>query len=301
MSQNSSSSVNGGHSLFSQAENMFQIMQSCIGTSAGIINLNIFLVTCCLIVVPLSGLVIYISVRHWLQSSSMTASHSDHFTYQAIINKFLTLIGVILSLCGVAAGLNPMAHVGLFMLCSNTFVLMFFDTLTCMERYVAVVHPITYRNFKNVKGVRVRNAAIGCAWLLSFLITSSMNVKIEILTAIIFLLATALCIAIVFFCSLSVLFVLIRPGPGKVSGSKRQLDESKLRAFHTIVIILAVLLLRLGANVLLSIFYALPVAAEDTKCHLILSMVWMTLPGSMVQPLLFIQRAGWFACCKSNK
>lgn len=287
--------------MFSQAENMFQIMQSCIGTSAGIINLSIFLVTCCLFVVPLCGLVIYISVRHWLQNSSITASHSDHFTYQAVINKFLSLIGVILSLSGVAAGLNPMVYVGLFMLSSNTFVLMFFDTLTCMERYVAVIHPITYRNLKNVKGVRVRNAAIGCAWLLSFLITSLMNAKSEVLNAIIFLFVTALCIAIVFFCSLSVLFVLIRPGPGKVVGSKQQLDESKLRAFYTIVIILTVLLLRFGTNLLLSSFYTLPVAAEDTKCHLILSFVWMTLPGSMVQPLLFIQRAGWFACCKSNK
>lgn len=300
MSQNSSSSVNGEHSLFPTPENMYQIMHSCLRTSTGFINFSIFLVTCFLIVVPLCGLVIYISVRQWLQSSSIAASHSDHLTYQTVIHKFLSLIGVILLGCGVVTGLNFVAYVGLFIFCSSTFILMFFDTLTCVERYVAVIHPIPYRNLKNGKGVRIRNAAIGCAWLLSFLITSLMNVKSEILMVITFLFVAALCITIVFFCSLSVLFVLIRPGPGKVGRSKQQLDESKLRAFHTIVFILIVLLLKFGGNVLLSSVYAFPLAAE-ARCNVIMSVMWMTLPGSMVQPLLFIMRAEWFACCKRNK
>lgn len=254
------------------------------------ISLSVFTAINILVVLPL-----------WRWGSSVAVSHSDHFTYNIILTDLISLTGFVFTGCGVIAALPLLGLAGTYLFSLSLFAHVLLDILTCVERYMAVVHPITYRNFKNVKGVRVRNAAIGCAWLLSFLITSSMNVKIEILTAIIFLLATASCIAIVFFCSLSVLFVLIRPGPGKVSGSKRQLDETKLRAFYTIVIILAVLLLRFGTNVLLSIVYTLPVAAEDTKCHLILSMVWMTLPGSMVQPLLFIQRAGWFACCKSNK
>lgn len=202
--------------------------------------------------------------------------------------------------CGVIAGLGPMRLVGLYIFCSTNSTLMIFDTLTCVERYVAVVHPITYQNLKNVKGVRIRNAAIGCTWLLSFSLTTVMNVKSPILIAVIFLGFNASCLVIVFFCNLCVLFVLIRPGPGKVGGAKQPGNKSKLRAFYTIVFILTTLLIRLGTNTFLSSFYTSAVPTEDTKCHLILSIMWMTLPGSMVLPLLFVQRAGWFVCCKSN-
>lgn len=178
---------------------------------------------------------------------------------------------------------------------------MCFNTLTCVERYVAVVHPITYWNLKNAQGVQIKNVVIGCTWLLSYALASFMNVKSDILPVVIFSFITALCIIVVFFCSLSVLLVLIRPGPGRVGGSREQLDKSKLRAFHTIVIILAVLLIMFGTSALLSVLYASGWQAEDTRCHLSLSMVWMTLPVTMVLPVLFLQRAGWFDCCKSNK
>lgn len=298
--QNSSSSVNGGHSVTSHVENIFQILQSCFRTTAGFVSFSSFLVTCCLTVIPLCVLVVYISVQRWWQSSGITASHSDHFAYHAVINTFIGFAGMTLSGGGALAGLNLTVYLGFFIFCASMFVFMFFDTLTCVERYVAVVHPITYRNLKNVKGVTIRNVAIGCAWLLSFSLANFMIVKSKILIVQVFIFVTALCIAVVFFCSLCVLSVLIRPGPGKVGWAKQRVDQSKLRAFYTIVSVLVALLLRFGTNTFLSGFYTSAVPADDAKCPLIFSVVLMALPGSMVQPLLFLQRAGWLVCCKSK-
>lgn len=279
---------------------MYQVMQSCFITTAGIINFSSFIVSFCLTVIPLCALVIYISVQRCSQSSGIPASHLDHFTYHTIINMFVGLTGITLSGCGLIASANLMFFVGLFMFCSSTLAFMLFDTMICAEHYVAVVHPITYRNLKSVKGATMRNVAIGCVWLLSLLFANFMIVKSQIVVVVMFLGVTALCIAIVFFCSLRVLFVLIRPGPGEVGRAKQKVDQSKLRAFYTIVTILVALLVRFGINAFLGGYYTSAVSTEGTKCHLILSIIWMTLPGSMVQPLLFLQRAQWFVCCKNN-
>lgn len=295
--QNSSSSLNQGHNLFPNVENIQQMLLICFMSTDGTINFSSFLAACCLTVVPLCALVIFISA----QRSGTAASHSDHFTYQTIINTLLSFTGMTLTGGGVRAGLSPMAHVGLFLFGSTAFTQMFFDTLTCVERYVAVVHPITYRNLKNVKGVRIRNVSIGCVWLLSFSPLTFMTVKSEILTVVLFLCVTALCLVIVFFCNFRVLVVLIRPGPGKVGGAKQPVDKSKLRAFYTIAIILMALLIRFGTNTFLSSFYTSAVPTMEAKCHLILSIMWLTLPGNMVLPLLFVHRAGWLVFCKGNK
>lgn len=291
---------NSSHSLLPQVEDLLQMLQSCFTSTVGIVNFSSFLATCCLTDIPLCALVIFISVQRRLLGSGITASHSDHFTYQTIANIFLSFTGMTLTACGVIAGFSLVMFVGLFIFYSTIFTLMFFDTLTCVERYVAVVHPITYRTLKNGKGVRIRNVAIACAWLLSFSLTMFLTVKSKVLISIIFLSFTALCLVIVFICSLCVLLVLVRPGPGEVGGAKHPVDKSKLRAFYTIVIILMALLIRFGANTFLSSFYTSAVTTADAKCHLILSQMWMTLPGSMVLPLLFVQRAVWFVCGKGK-
>ncbi|KAJ4945170.1 hypothetical protein JOQ06_013706, partial [Pogonophryne albipinna] len=72
-----------------------------------------------------------------------------------------------------------------------------FHVLTCLERYLAVVRPIIYLRLRNVQGVRIRNISIG----------------------------------------LSVLCVLIRPGPG----NGERVDQSKQSAFYTVTAITAAL------------------------------------------------------------
>jgi len=103
-------------------------------------------------------------------------------------------------------------------------------------------------------------------------------------------------ILVVSFCSLSVLWVLIRPGPGEDGRDRQHADQSKRRAFHTITVIMGVLWLRFAgvlAAVLISNTKHIP-----SLCAVGSSVAWLTMPGSLVLPLLFLHRAGKLPGCK---
>lgn len=124
--------------------------------------------------------------------------------------------------------------------------------------------------------------------------TGLFNLKGEIPTVIIVSCITSFSLTIVFFCSLSVLCVLVHPGPGE---RRQQVDQSKLRAFYTILVILKVLLFRIGGCALISVFYTSSKLKENTKHHLILFLFWTCLPTSVLPLVLFLQRAGKVLCC----
>lgn len=295
--------VNCSEESSSSPENMYTILQYCVKTTAGLINLNIVIAANVFGLIPLCALIIYVSVRRWLRCSRRTPSHSDHFTYQMVISEFLMLTGLIQSSCGVMAGHNLVTYGGLFLFCATLFLFMIFDTLTCVERYLAVNHPITYRNLKNAQGVRIRNVAIGCAWLLSFSLAGFLSLNGEEIMATVLLPVTVVSLVVVSFCSLCVLCVLIRPGPGEGGQATQQVDQSKLRAFYTILIILAVMLLRLGATVLLSVLYTTLTAEDSHKCGLTLPLFWSNVPASVMTFLHFLQREGkiHLSICGNNK
>lgn len=193
---------------------------------------------------------------------------------------------------------------GLFLFCSSLFLFMIFDTLTCVERYLAVNYPITYRNLKNEQGVRIRNVAIGCSWLLSFSFAGFLSINGERIMASVLLPVTVVSLIVVSFCSLCVLCVLIRPGPGEVGQVKQQVDQSKLRAFYTILIILAVMLLRLGATVLMSVLYTALKVGDRNKCGLTQPLFWTNVPATVMTFLHFLQREGKIdlsICGNNNK
>lgn len=282
--------LNSSEEPSSSSENMHTILQNCLKNTVGIIYLNVVIAIQVFVIIPLCALVIYIGVRRWLQCSSVKVSHSDHFTYQTVISEFLGLTGLIVSSCGVVTDQNLVTNGGLFIFCSTLFLFMTFDTLTCMERYLAVVYPITYRNLKNVQGVRIRNVAIGCSWLLSVLLAGVLSVGGEKIMAAGLLPITVGSLIIVSFCSLSVLCVLVRPGPGEVGQVKQQVDQPRLRAFYTILIILSVMLLRLGATVLVSVLYSTLQIDDNKKCVLTYPLLWTNLPATFMACVHFLQR-----------
>lgn len=112
---------------------------------------------------------------------------------------------------------------------------------------------------------------------------------------------TVLIIAIVLFCSISVLGVLIRARPGDRSGRREHLEKSKRRAFYTITSIMAVLLVKLGGYILALSVYALSQLDETTVCAILLSEPWFCLPSGLVLPLLFLHRVGKLTCCIDKK
>ncbi|KAJ4945014.1 hypothetical protein JOQ06_013553 [Pogonophryne albipinna] len=119
-----------------------------------------------------------------------------------------------------------------------------FHVLTCLERYLAVVRPIIYLRLRNVQGVRIRNISIG----------------------------------------LSVLCVLIRPGPG----DGERVDQSKQSAFYTVTAITAALWLWLLGPRITKALCGVPLFTVRTCCAMMSSLVSYNVPCSLTSPLLFL-------------
>lgn len=268
-------------------------------TTGGIINLSLITATNVLVILPLAAFVSYVSLQRRRQSSRFTASHSDHFTYHTICDEVLNFSGLVIIFYGITAEHKLMVAVGLYVISLSLFSNMLIDTLTCAERYLAVVHPVTYRNLKNAKGVWIRNSAIGGCWLLAIVVAGVLlETDVENMFYIV-LSFTGLLLLVVSFCSLCVLFALVRPGPGE-GGEVKKVNQSKLRAFYIILIILVVMVTRLIANVLIDFMYTLVKLKDIDVCDLIHPFFWSGLPSGVISFVLFLQKEGKL-CCKSNK
>lgn len=290
---NSTSSCNVFAALFS-SEGIITVFLKCFERRNGIIGLSSLTVVNILLVFLPCVLVIHTGIRRFRQGSAVT--HSDFFTYNLILTDLISLTGFIFT-CGVIASLPFLAWLGICIFVLSLFAHSFLDILTCVERYLAVVHPITYRNLMNTKGIQVRNATIGFVWVISALEVGFLSVTSEIFTACTLLIFTVSSLIVVSFCSIAVLCVLVHPGPGE---SRQHVDRSKLRAFYTILTIGILLLLRIGGCVFVTVYYTTFETDEDQQCHFILFVLWTCLPSSLMPPFLYLQRTGKTLCCKLN-
>ncbi|KAI9524359.1 hypothetical protein NQZ68_018096 [Dissostichus eleginoides] len=211
----------------------------CLISRPGSLIFTSFHIASNLLILPICIFALYLGFQRWRQqsSTSSTTSHSDIFTFHMVLMELVDYIG---------STLRIYAWYGRA----------YFHVLTCVERYLAVVHPVTYLSLKGQRGVRIRNICIG----------------------------------------MSVLCVLIRPRPGEQGGDRTIVDQSKRRAFYTIVAILGVLLFRSCGNMALVVLNVF----NEGICVMVVSESWFTLPSSLVLPLLFLHRAGKLSCCKKN-
>ncbi|KAM3590560.1 uncharacterized protein V6R79_011917 [Siganus canaliculatus] len=273
-------------------------LQNCLNSTVGHVNITAMTLTNILLLFPLFFLVFFVAGQRWRRRSGAAASHSDVLTYHMVVAELMIVFGMTMICGGVYAELPPATLAGVVLFFVGSSGQRNFHVLTCVERYLAVVHPVTYRNLGKEKGARVRNGAIGCVWLLGLpaLALSHMNVAFDV---------TSFCllgftVIIVSFCSLSVLCVLIRPGPGEGGGARQRAERSKLRAFYTITVILGALLLKFGGSILSMALYSSALLEETRKCRILLTFGWTGLPGSLVLPLLFLHRAGKLRRCCRN-
>ena len=77
---------------------------------------------------------------------------------------------------------------------------------------MVVAHPIIYLLLKTERGVLVRNAVIAFVWLMSLLTFVFSYLYSDNLPSISYLLLFAFGVTIIFYCTLSVLHTLVRPG-----------------------------------------------------------------------------------------
>lgn len=246
---------------------------------------------------PLCIFILHHGFQQWKQkrsnSSAATMSHSDCFTYHVVTMELLVVFGYIVCFSGIYRKDFHMLNIGIYLVFFVWFGELFFHVLTSVERYLAVVHPVVFLRFKNKRGIRFRNVITGCVWPLCL---AGMGIFTIGDSGIVFpFCLLTLSIISVSFCSISVLRVLTRPGPGDQSENRDRVDPSKQRALHTIMAILSVLLLKFAWDALWLKLYS---QRENKDCTILVSDFWFTLPSSLVLPALFLHRAGKLECWK---
>ncbi|KAL4007507.1 hypothetical protein ACER0C_001359 [Sarotherodon galilaeus] len=245
---------------------------------------------------PLCILILYHGLQQWWKkhctSSAVVMSHSDSFTYHMAVMELICNLGCIFAIYGINSYDSSTIVVGFCLITFTWLGETFFHILTSVERYLAVVYPITYVTLKYER-VRIRNICIGCIWLLCC-VGTALVVNMFVLLKVMFFLVV-LCFIINSFCSLSVLYILIRPGPGEQGANRER--SIKLRAFYTILAILGAQVVRFVGGLAWAV---VNMSGGLNPCIVNTSNMWFNVPSSLVLPLLFLYREGKFLCCKNN-
>lgn len=92
-------------------------------------------------------------------------SHSDIFTFNMVALEMIGVVGSSVYCYALYARHRNVVMVGLDSYKMVLLGQLLFHSLTCADRYLAVVHPITYVGLRQARGVRMRNISIGCVWL----------------------------------------------------------------------------------------------------------------------------------------
>lgn len=247
--------------------------------------------------------VLYMGHHRWRKKSSVgraTISHSDVLTYNIIP---LELFGVLSTGCVLylmLTNVTPFLQLSQILASVSMNGQNAIHLLTCVEHYVAVLHPVQYLKSKKPRSIRMRNISIVCFWL--FLIVGSSVAVPFVKVGIHEIYISAICIlglqfVFVVYCHVSILCSLTRPVPGVARRNTVSVDLKKRRAFYTVTVIMGVLLIRfLG-----SLFQLICLLWMGGNCLAVIFLLWFSLPSSLVQPLLFLHRAGKLPFCRTQR
>lgn len=164
-----------------------------------------------------------------------------------------------------------------------------FQCCMCVERYVAVVHPITYLKYKPL---RYKAGGLGVVWLIAGTLSLS-GQMIGNLFLLMSILVTIVCVEL--FCSLSILTVLKRSGPGDAHESKEGERERsnlvKKRAFIIVSLLHVKLLVNYTPFIVISSIQDL-ISNKQLMGDLVTLAITFCFFGGFFQPLLYLHRAG---------
>lgn len=262
------------------------ILVDCCFTTAGSIIIISFNIVISFTQLPLNIFVMYLLVHQWLQNPAKSKSHSDVFTFQMVTVGLMTVLASLLLCLGIHFCMLQLVSVVLNIFIVLFYGELFFHLLTCLDRYLAVAKPVTYLSLRSDKGIRIRNIIIACVWLVGF---PSLTMGFIRESEFIFIYCIMVFFLIIMiFCNIRILFILIRPLPG--DNRQPKADQSKMKAFYTILIIMTALMLKFGWDTISGRLIYLVQLQWELKCVIMMSTIWTTLPINMVLPLLLLYR-----------
>lgn len=270
----------------------FQPIFECLDSRTAMVLFSVISLINFLLMVPLNTWVMWLGTR---QGVSMTTPTTTKTIEIFTCNLAAMEIGhsFIITCFSISYYLNVDALI-IISIMSDSLVTCgrpLFHCCTCLERYLAVVHPVAYLR---LRAPRYRWALSGVVWLVSlgwvgvmvwcFPFYPTKPLFGLFLPPLMFM----------SFCSLAVLRVLIRPGPGEGGGDKKQREQSKMRAFRTIMVVLATLVVSFGSSLIVSVVK--DVIPYDNGCIALVVTFLFFSPSSAVQPLLFLHKIGKLHC-----
>lgn len=268
------------------------LLLSCLKFTTVSLLMTIFSITNILLLLPL---LISASCRELhrqqqrQQCTRRTSIQSHLFTYHVMLFELLGVFGWAACLCGLLTDYDPMKIVWLYVLAFTVPGQTSCHILTCLERYLAVRHPIIFRRLKEAKMIRIRHAVVCLIWLLSSFEISLLHLN-EWISVILMLFNLLINLSFSSFCSISVLCALNGPERKRRVGKREQMDKSKLMAFYTVMVILAGLWLRYFGHMLISLVLFSVHIGIANQCTVAISGFWFGFPSSLIMPLLFVYR-----------
>ncbi|MEQ2211812.1 hypothetical protein XENOCAPTIV_017091, partial [Xenoophorus captivus] len=247
-----------------------------------------------ILLLPLCTYVLYLGYRQWRQQHSFQ-SHSDLYTFHLAAMELFWIFGFFCLICNKCPVISIVGNCAIRVAFYGEI---FFHDLTCVERYLAVVHPVIYHGLKSTRGLRIKIISIGGVWLLSFGLTfinlgicSAYSSFPLLCLLIISILATS-------FCSFYALCALIRPKPGLEKGER--VDRSKRRALHTIIFLWCMLCLWFVMLLLKFILGQSSLYSYIGQCLVSTVLNWFNLCSCLVLPLMFLRRTGKLSSIFNN-
>lgn len=269
----------------------------CFMTIESVIGFASFFIIHCVVIMPISVVIFSLGLRRWFQqwfeSRPSTVRHSDAFIYHMAAIEILGDLGCMMILYGVFQNQPSQLLNGYNIYSFGWYGETLFYLLTCMEHYLAVVHPVTYRNLQKERKIRIRNTTIGCVWL--FNLGKVILVLLGFYSSFFDLFTLGFLLISLCFSSLSILSVLTGSVVAE-QGKKSRLKRSKKRAFYTIIVIQAALFIKCVTGLTYVMYLNIKLQYD---CFL-LYVYWLNLPCSLALPLFFLQRIGRTTCYSNN-
>ncbi|XP_039516002.1 chemokine XC receptor 1-like [Pimephales promelas] len=174
-----------------------------------------------------------------------------------------------------------------------------FQCLMCVERYLAVVHPVTFLKYKPLRYRVICCAAVWVINLVSCLCSlfnlSSPNRYIHRWLSTMLMI---LIVSIQLFCVVAVLRALKQTGPGERKREKKEENHMKRRAFN-IILITTVSMVILYVPKIITGFSEIHAQSDNSPARWFTSLTLFIIAG-FVQPVLFLHRTGKFSCLCSS-